>query len=285
MTERIAIVTDSTGDLPDCQFQAAGIHRVPLSVFFDDEEFLDWDTLKPEQFYEKLQTSPHFPTTAQPAPGKFLQLFQKLQQDGYTHILCIHISRKLSGTSQSAIVASKMIAGMTIEVIDSRTVCRTLGSLVLYAQRLVQEGHSFQTIVAKINEQISKTAVFFSVDSLDALARGGRIGKARALIGKYLGIRPVMTIRAGHGEIEVVDKARSAEAAAELMAKLAGAHIKKQEHCPQVTVVYAALDRYRDILFDSLRKQNFNIDSIQQGRIGSVIGAHMGPTSWGITIC
>jgi fatty acid kinase fatty acid binding subunit len=285
LSEKITIVTDSTGDVTNAQLQASGIHRVPLSILFEDEEYLDWETLSPEQFYKKLQASPHFPTTAQPAPGRFLHLFQKLQKEGFTHILCVHISRKLSGTVQSASVAAKMLPSMTIEVIDSQTVCSTLGSLVLYAQRLVAEGHAFQIIVDKIKEQIPKTAVFFSVDNLEALARGGRIGKARALIGKVLGIRPVMSVRNGSGEIEVVDKTRSPEAASALMVKLIVEHMKIHGYCQQITVVYAANTRYRDMLLDELRKQDVKVNPILQGRIGAVIGTHLGPTGWGITIC
>jgi len=285
VAERIAVVTDSTCDLPVSVLKAEGIFMIPLSIFFGDEEYQDGIDLSPEQYYAKLQSSPHFPTTSQPSPGKFLELFQQLQKEGYTHIFCLHLSRKFSGTVQSATVAANMLPDLQIQVVDSRICSWGLGGLVLYANKLVKEGISFQLLVEKVKKLIPQIAVFFSVDNLDSLKRGGRIGKAQALIGQYLGIRPIMCMREGQGEIEVVTKVRSVEAACRVIVQLASEHIRKYGVTQQAVVVYAAVPKYQDLLMEAVRQETTDFGELFSGRIGGVIGAHLGPTGWGLTIC
>ena len=285
MAERIAIVTDSTCDLPQSLLEAEGIYSVPLSIFFGDEEVLDGIDLSPQQFYEKLKTAGQHPTTSQPPPGKFLNLFQHLQKEGYTQIICIHITRKFSGTAQSATVAAAMLPKMKIQVIDSKTTTRALGALVLYANQLVQNGMGFTELIEKINLQIPRTAIYFSVDNLDSLQRGGRIGKARALIGKYLGIRPVMALQDNQGEIEVIAKGHSVEAACRIMAEKTREHIEKYGVCHQVVLLTAMVEAYGASLQAAMAALPFDFGQITQSKIGGVIGTHLGPTGWGIAIC
>ncbi|MBN1594394.1 DegV family protein [candidate division FCPU426 bacterium] len=285
MTEKIAVITDSTCDVPASLLAANGIWMAPLSVYFGEEEYQDGIDLAPEQFYQKLLHSHSFPTTSQPSPGYFMTLFQKCQSQGYTHVLCIHLSRKFSGTAQSAAVAAKMMPQLTIEVIDSKTCTWVLGGLALYAARLVRAGGDFTTVVRKVREQIPKTAAFFSADNLDYLARGGRIGKAKALLGKCLGIRPVMALRGSAGEIEVIEKTRSAEAASAAMVKLAAEHVKKYGICENMVALHAARTEYYDILMSEIKKAGVHFAGLSQGWIGGVIGAHLGPTGWALSIC
>ncbi|MCD4814123.1 DegV family protein [bacterium] len=285
MADRIAIVTDSTCDLPRTLLTEEGIYMVPLSIYFGEEEVLDGVDLSPAQFYEKLQTAKKHPTTSQPPPGKFLNLFQELQKEGYTQIVCIHITRKFSGTAQSATVAATMVPEMKIKVIDSKTTTGSLGALVRYANQLVKNGMGFDAVIEKIIMQLPRTAIYFSVDSLESLQRGGRIGKARALIGKYLGIRPLMALHENSGEIEVINKARSVEAACRMMAKLARAHIEKYGVCHQVVLLTAMVEDYGVVLQKAMTSLAFDFGHITQVKIGGVIGTHLGPTGWGIGIC
>lgn len=285
MPEKIAIVTDSTSDIPVAQLEAEGIAMVPLSIFFGEEEFLDGVDLDPEQFYARLAENPHFPTTAQPPPGKFLNVYQELEKNGTTHILSLHISRKLSGTSQSAQVAANMLPQLTVQVLDSKMASWGLGNLVLWARTLVRQGMVFSQLVREVEEQIPRTTVYFSLDSLDALERGGRIGKARAFIGKYLGIRPIMVLQEGRGEIEVVKTVRSSKAVIAEIVRLAKLYQAKYGVRFQATVLEGVKGQPSSDLFRVLKASGIPFPKLVSGKIGGVIGTHLGPSGIGLVLC
>ncbi len=282
--ERIALVTDSTCDIPVDQLTGLGVYLVPLSVFFGDREYLDNVELTPEKFYPLLASSPHFPTTSQPSPGKFLTLFQQLQQNEYTHVICLLLSRKLSGTHQSASVAAKMAGGLHITVLDSKTTSWGLGLLVLYAHALVKKGLPYSEILANLQEKIPAGSAYFTVETLDALQRGGRIGKAAAFLGKHLGVRPVLMLDGVSGEIEVVKKVHSHQAAVQALLEGVREHRRSKGMTFGACVVRAERPELQQELFAAVRALDLDGKEVLLGSIGAVVGTHLGRDGWGILL-
>lgn len=288
MAEKIAVLTDSTCDLSLDYLNRRHIEMVPLSVFFGDEEYLDGIDLKASKFYEKLSLSLNHPTTSQPPVGRFLKHYQKLQNQGYTHVLSLHISQKLSGTVQAARQAAALIPALKVEVLDSCHVSMGLGLMAAYAQDMVDGGEAFAAVVEKVRVLRPRVRILFSVDSLDALHQGGRIGKAQALMGKLLGIKPLLTMEKASGEIEVLGKVLSTEAARKAMVAAVRNHIAQQGIQQGIALIYAGVKSYHDkleaALLPLLREAGVS-DRLQSARIGPVVGAHLGPDGWGVILC
>lgn len=283
--ERIALVTDSTCDIPPEHLAELGIHMIPLSVYFGDEEYRDNVDLTPEQFYAKLAGTPDLPTTSQPSAGQFHALYQKLQQDGYTHILSLHLTRKFSGTLQAAAVAARMLTGVEVQVEDSRSASWGLGLQVLRAKQLIDNGMTFAELVPEVRRQAEETLVVFTIDSLDALQRGGRIGKAAAWFGKLLGVRPILALPGSSGEIETLKKVNSHAAAVEAVVELALEHQRKTGIRFGVCVIHSNSAASQNELATALQAAGLETARLRLGRLGAVIGTHLGPSGWGLVLC
>ena len=183
----VRVVTDSACDLPDDLIERLGIEVVPLTIRFGDEELIDRKELTTGEFWRRLESSPELPETAAPSPGAFEQTFRRLVDDGATGIVCINLSSKLSGTMQSAEVAAKALEGTCpVTVVDSLQVSMGLGNLALTAARLAADGDGLDSIVADVLERRSRTKLFGTLDTLEYLKKGGRVGNARALLGSML---------------------------------------------------------------------------------------------------
>lgn len=284
MSEKIAILTDSTCGLTPDHLKKLGIYMVPLSVFFGEEEFQDTVELSEDQFYQKLSIAIDLPSTSQPPPDRFVQMFEKLKQEGYTDVICIHLSKKLSGTIQSAQQAAKMMNGINIHIIDSKSVCVGLGYLVEYAQSLVAQKQSCQQVLDAVNSHLPNIKILFSVGSLEALQRGGRIGKAQALLGKYLGIKPVLKMQDAQGEIEVLEKVFSADAARKVILRECLRHIEKPGIKQGLTIIHAGVKSYQDKMLELLKAELPQTITIRTARIGAVVGTHLGADGWGVIL-
>ena len=238
-----------------------------------------------DQFYSHLANAKHLPTTSQPSLGSFVEKFEKLKSRGFTHVLGLFLTRKFSGTVQNAAIAAKMVPGLQTEMLDSQTVTWGLGMLVLQAQQLILSGLPFTRIVENIRERRLHTAVVFSVDSLDALQRGGRIGKAAAFLGKAFGIRPVLWLPGATGEIEVVGKVNSHPAAVKAVVAQAQKHVRLHGLENGITVIQSARPERASELLSALQASGEDWKNIGTGRIGAVIGTHLGPDGWGVALC
>lgn len=210
MSSSVRIVTDSSCDLPAEQLAAARIEVVPLSIRFGTEEFPDSRTLPPTEFWARCASSPTLPETAAPSPGAFVECFRQLKAEGASEVVCINISRKLSGTIQSAEVAAEEVAAeIKVHVVDSHTVSMGLGFLCLNAAQSAAAGASADDIVRAVEAQRSKIRVIAALDTLDNLKKGGRIGTAQAMLGSLLSIKPIIEIRDGIVEAEGRQRTRS----------------------------------------------------------------------------
>lgn len=271
---RINIVTDSTADLQGDLYHKFNISRVPLKVIIDQDVYRDGIEISPDQFYNRLRQG-DFATTSQPSPGDFAQVFQEKTVAG-DRVLCLTLSGKLSGTYQSACIASTMVTGQ-VEVIDTQSATWGVGLMAIAASRAVNEGKTYEEIKKIIHELTTKMRVLFLVESLDHLARGGRIGKAQAFLGSMLNIKPLLCVRDGlvYPYEKVRGKAKGLERVIQIIEKdTAGAEI--------VCAVLAGGDpEARGILLEKT-KQRLNCRELWQGDVGPVIGCHTGPGVAGI---
>ena len=194
---RVAVVTDSTADIPPELIKWHGIHVVPLNVRMADTVYEDRMTITPGQFVQRLVESGEFPTTSQPPVGRFQQLYRELAAD-HDAIISIHLSSRLSGTIQSARLAREALGSPTpIVILDSRLASMGLGFPVLQAARLALEGYPLDVIEHTTRRAIEATHVMFYVDTLEYLRRGGRIGRAAEIIGSLLQLKPILRMEEG----------------------------------------------------------------------------------------
>lgn len=196
---RVAVVTDSTADIPPELISRYGIEIVPLTVRVGQKTFEDRVTISPREFMQHLTTldPTEFPTTSQPSVHRFLETYNRLA-DTHDAIISIHLSRRLSGTYQNALLARNSINGrLPILVVDSRSTSMGLGFPVLEAARLAQEGYSLEEIEPAVRRVIEGTHAVFVVDTLEYLRRGGRIGRAAEIVGSILQLKPILRLEEG----------------------------------------------------------------------------------------
>lgn len=201
---RIALVTDSTCDLDIAYLEQYNINVIPLNVIFGDETYLDGVEIDTDQFFAMLQTKEVLPRTSQPSPGDFALVYERLAAE-YDHIISIHISSLLSGTHQSALMARDLCPSADITVVDSKSASIGLGWVVLVAARAIAAGKGKDEVLALVEQAVSEHHILLTVESLEWLHRNGRIGKASALLGGLLSVRPILYIEAGiiapHGKV------------------------------------------------------------------------------------
>ena len=207
--ENTAIVLDSTADFPDAQIRFPNMRVVPLYVRFGETSFRDYVELDPRGFYDRLRTSEALPTTSQPTPIDFLSVYEALAS--YERIYSLHISSKLSGTFQSAQLAAEEAGGERIRLIDTESASIGIAMLALDLQRLLDRGTDDAEIDALIARHRDSAVILFTVDTLEYLAKGGRIGRAQAFAGSLLKVKPILTI--DEGEVVPVTRVRGRQKA------------------------------------------------------------------------
>lgn len=271
---QVRIVTDSTADIPAELRERLDIAMVPLKVLFGQEVLRDAVDIGPEQFYTRLTESNDMPTTSQPSPVDFQELYQKLAEEGDGPIISIHLSSKMSGTYQSAVLAKSMIEGDTdIEVVDSRSASYGNGLLVVAAAEAAKQGKSKEEILELIAKLRKTQRLYFLVDTLEYLQKGGRIGKAAALFGSLLNIKPILSV-APEGDVYSVDKVRGQKKAMNRIVDLL-----KQDLGGKPIHLILAYTTVREPVEElrALIAQHFTLESVHYTHIGPVIGTHVGP--------
>lgn len=269
----VRIVTDSASDLPQHLCDELAIEVVPLHIRFGETEYVDRVELTNEQFWQKLAASPVLPETAAPSVGAFEETFRRLGDEGADGIVCINLSRGLSATMQSALVASKALEGVCpVVVFDSRSVSMGQGALVLHAARRAKEGADVDTIVAELEDRAERLSVLFTVDTLEYLRKGGRIGGAQALLGSMLSIKPIITIE--DGIVEPVGKVRTRSKALRFIADRV-----KPGSVETACLVHAGapdVEEFRQLLAPAIGTDVLVAD------VGPVVGVHAGPRVMGV---
>ncbi|OFW62178.1 MAG: hypothetical protein A2Z35_02950, partial [Actinobacteria bacterium RBG_19FT_COMBO_36_27] len=190
----VAIVTDSTSDISRETTNRLKIKVVPLTVIFGEESFLDdGKEITTVEFYKKIRSAEKLPTTTQPTPKDFIEIYTEILKDSES-IISIHISKKMSGTINSTELAKKEMPGKDIEIVDSDLVSYPLGFIVVKAAKLALEGKTKEEILREVYNLKTKIKVLFVPSTLEYLKKGGRIGKAKGLIASLLEIKPILTI-------------------------------------------------------------------------------------------
>ncbi|AIQ63780.1 hypothetical protein PSTEL_12465 [Paenibacillus stellifer] len=273
---RTVIVTDSTSDIPPSMASELGIEVVPLTLMFGGESFRDGIDMTPEQFYERLPRSSQLPTTSQPSPVEYMNAYRRImEQYPDSKILSFHISSGLSGTYQSALLAKSMLEeeGERITVYDSLSASYGFGLLVVHAARLSAEGKSPEEILESVEALRQSRKLYFLVDTLEYLQKGGRIGKASAILGTLLNIKPILSIDQ-EGIIYAVEKVRGRKKAVARMIELFKADL------PGVSVINVAVGHTAEPSsaeeFLQELSQHFTLRERVLTNVGPVVGSHVG---------
>ena len=208
MTHRIALVTDSTCDIPQDWRKKYEITVLPLTIVFGEEQLLDDVDISAQAFYERLGADPHHPTTSQPTPNDFKTIFQKVQDAGAEQILCITISSAMSGTMASAVQVAKDFP-IPVHVMDSRNNSMGLGWQVIAAARAREAGGGMKEMLAAAEHIRDRIVYYISLDTIEYLSKGGRIGDAVKWVDSVLQIKPLITVKRDTGTVGIGLPARS----------------------------------------------------------------------------
>jgi DegV family protein with EDD domain len=270
----VAIVTDSTADLPPQLVKGRSITTVPLTLNFEGRSLLDGVDIRPSEFYRKLPNATTHPTTSQPSAGRFAETYGELLRN-HAEIVSIHISEKLSGTYASAVQGAEMTDANHIYVVDSQLVSMSLGLLTLAASEIANQGADAKLIVQRVTAMRDRVQTFFSVATLEFLRRGGRIGRASALLGSVLQVKPVLCIR--DGLVTPLERVRTFDRALNRIVELTREVDGGKGLCVIVGHADAEADAER-----VARELDPIAETLMIQPLGPVVGAHAGPGVVGV---
>jgi DegV family protein with EDD domain len=271
-----AIVVDSTADFPDAPERFANWRVVPLYVRFGDESFRDYVELGPAEFYARLRTAAELPTTSQPTPADFLAAYEEL--GGYARIYSLHIAAALSGTFASAGIAAAAIGGGKVRTVDSGTASAAIAMLGLAIQRRLERGTTEEEIDDLVERFRRGAELLFTVETLEFLAKGGRIGRAASMAGSLLHVRPILTIR--DGEVVPLKRVRGNQKA---MQEFVESFTSSTADTPalRVGIAHADAPDRAEQLVRMVRGERPQAQIELVTTLGAVIGTHAGPGTVG----
>jgi DegV family protein with EDD domain len=276
----IKFVTDSTAYLPEAYVQQHDIRVVPLYVHFGEEAHREGVELSNEEFYSRLKAAPELPTTSQPSAGEFYQVFQELLDGGH-EVVTLTISSKLSGTWNSAMAAKEMLPDAPVSIVDSLSTSAGLQLMVEAAVQAATEGASRDEIVRHIEAIVPKMYLLFVVDTLEYLAKGGRIGNAKAFLGTVLKVKPILFLQ--HGAIEPLEQVRSKRKAVSRMLDLVEEYVGSDAAQAKAVVVNTlAPEEAWQFAQEMQARLGCALPSVSD--IGPVIGTHTGPGVVGVAV-
>jgi len=276
--ESTAIVLDSTSDFLDAHERHPNMRIVPLYVLFDGVPSRDHVDMPPAEFYERLAASTTLPTTSQPTPDDFLACYRELQDAGYHRIWSLHISAKLSGTFESARRAADELGGGVVRVVDTGTASLACALLAEAIDCRLAAGTNDEEVEKLIARFEGSNRVVFTTATLEYLQRGGRIGKAQALAGSLLNVKPILELR--DGVVEPVGRVRGRQKALEEFARLFTEDTEDREGL-HTAIAHANAPEWVDVLTDLVTKTRpkATVDLVQL--LGAVVGTHAGPGAVG----
>jgi DegV family protein with EDD domain len=271
-----AIVVDSTADFPEAPDRFPNWRVVPLYVRFGDESYRDYVELTPHDFYVRLRTATETPTTSQPTPGDFAAAYEELA--GYERIYSLHVSAKLSGTYESARTGAELAGGDRVRLVDSESASAAIALLGLAIQRRLERGTTDEQIDELVSRYKAEAGLLFTVETLEYLARGGRIGKAAAFAGQLLNIKPILSLK--EGEVEPLKRVRgNAKAFAEFVSRFREA--SRDEPGLRVGIAHADSPERGEALVEMVRTERPQADIQLVTSLGPVVGTHAGPGTVG----
>jgi len=276
----IAILTDSTANLPAEWVEQYAIRVIPLKIHWGNETYLDGIDLTPEEFYMRLSNNKHLPTTSQPSIQDFLMAFENMADEGATGIVVPLISSGISGTVDSAQAAARQFTRVPVEIIDTHITSIGQVMIILASARAAEQGASLQEVRQAADEVVKRLQVFFAVDTLEYLHRGGRINGASRYFGTALDIKPILFFNA-EGKIDALERVRTKKKALERLIALAEQQANGRP--VHVGIVHAnvpqAAQRFRGEV-----EKHLNCKEILTVEFSPVIGVHVGPGTIGIAL-
>ncbi len=277
---KIALVTDSTAYLPEDFIKENEVRVVPLRVIFGTEEYREGIELSPKEFYQKVKESSELPTTSQPPIGDYTTVYESLVEEGYDEAIVVSLSSGLSGTFNAARSATEMVGGIKIHVFDSKIAALAEGLYVIEAARMLKEGASSETILARLKEIRDEKGmkVYLIVDDLSNLHRGGRMTGAQALLGSLLQVKPILTFV--DKKIVLFEKVRTKKKALARMKALFAEEADTGAPIRATVITAEREDEAQDIVKElSAAYPNVEIDT---GYLDAVVGTHVGEGTIGL---
>lgn len=273
----VRVVTDSTSDLPPELLEKHGITAVPLNVHFGQTVYLDGIDITPAAFFEKLRASETLPTTSQPSPGQFEAVYRELAESA-DEILSLHISSKLSGTTESAMIAAKAVADrIHVEVVNSEMTSVALGVLAMQAAEWARQDVSAAEIAERLRALIQQTRLYFFLDTLEYLRRGGRIGKAQAFLGTMFNVKPLLQL--SEGIVQPLERVRTRSKAVERLI----AYIESCQN-PLWLGILGDVESPEVKRIREYALARVGPERLQVAQYGPVIGVHVGPGAVGVAL-
>lgn len=275
--DKVALVTDSTADLPLSYYSSNDVWMVPLTVRFGEECFKDWVEIEPRSFYDRLSSDDVLPKTSQPSVADFTNIYQKLAKE-YDHIISVHLSSKLSGTIQSAEVA-KEDTQAPVAIVDTKLASLGTGMVLDALVKARDEGKSKEELVKLAWDICIKVKDLFTVDTLKYLEKGGRIGKAQALVGSLLNIRPILTLEDG-----IVVPYKKVKGKNKMFKEMVDAIAEYAKKGKKLKIGFAHAQNPEAIrrLKEELRNCKVDFASCIESEIGAVIGTYTGPKAFAV---
>lgn len=275
---KVALVTDSTTYLPPELSKGYDIHIVPSVVIWAGEELRDGFDIQPADFYKRLSSATVMPTTSQPSPAAFKETFEKLIKSGFTDILCLHVSAKLSGTIASAEQAKALVSGANIEIMDGHSASMGTGWALLEAAKAAKAGKSLKECAEIAKKAGEHTGLLLLVDTLEFLHRGGRIGGGARFLGTALNLKPILEVE--DGALEARERVRTKAKAMDRMVELAEERIAGRTPL-HLAVVHANAAAEAKALLDQASKRLKPAETALTD-VSPAVGTHTGPGTLGI---
>ncbi len=279
--QKIAIVTDSTANIPKDLLKIHDIFVMPLRVNWPGDpivSFRDIVELSPSEFYDQLEKSPDIPTTSQPSPGEFVEFFTEIAKD-YDQIIAILVSDKLSGTMKSAQFAINSVDNVEIDLVNSKATGSAMGTIVIQCAGMVKEGKKSQEIIEFAQEAAETSRTWLMVDTMDYLHKGGRVSGSKKMLGNMLSMKPL--IHFVDGNLELFGTVRTKKKAIDAMLDIIEVELKAKKN-PYMTIAHADSLDLANYTIEIIRER-FSPADLQVYEMSPVIATHTGPGAIGIS--
>ncbi|AYD40326.1 DegV family protein [Clostridium fermenticellae] len=275
---KIALVTDSTSDLNEEIIKKFNIKVLPLRIIYKNHEYIDRVNITPDYVYDNLDKE--IPHTSLPSINDIEKLFNDLEAQGYTHVIAVCISSGLSGTYNALKLVSQNYANMKITVFDSKALTLGAGAIIIKCGELIEQGKNYDEILEYLPKIRNSISIYYIVDTLTYLIKGGRIGKVSGTVGELLNIKPIISINKD-GIYYTYTKVRGKKKALNKLTEIIESILK--EYKSRVWVLHGGAEAQAKTLYEHFEKAK-NITFLGFGNIGPVAGVHTGPGLIGITI-
>jgi DegV family protein with EDD domain len=277
----VAIVVDSTAFIPRPLLDQYDIHVVPNVVVWGHKSFRDGVDIQPKEFFERLRADPVMPTTAANSAGEFRDVYARAAETAQA-VVAIHVSAKLSpGTQSAAVQAREMLAGTRVEIVESESTAMALGFVVLAAARAAAEGATCEPVIAVAKATIPHVGLLFTVETLDYLRRGGRIGGAQAFIGNLMDVKPILELK--DGRVEPMERARSKKRAVTRILEVIEERTRGKTPL-RLATIHAAADEEAAALLETARSRLGATEAIL-AEASPTVAVHAGPGTVGLAWC